>query len=102
MHTVREVAVVIKNALAQVEITLVTIAIAVKEDSAKNWNLAVTLDGEVDVLSRVGEALTVPEEAACRYGSVRDSGPKNGNSPFSLPMWLFKSISASFHSPSPR
>jgi hypothetical protein len=59
-----EIAIVVANALAQVEVTLLAVALAIEEGSTENSRFAVGLDREVNILSGVSEALSVPEEVA--------------------------------------
>jgi hypothetical protein len=62
-----EVAIVVDDALAQVDVASLTVALLVHEGSAEDGNVAVSLKCELDVLSGIGEALTVPDEVAyCR------------------------------------
>jgi hypothetical protein len=49
-RTVVEVAIVVTDALAQVEITGLAVALGVVEAGAEYRNVAVTLKGELDVL----------------------------------------------------
>jgi len=56
------VAVIVGDALGKVEVTLLIVAILIAERCTEDRYGAVSLDGEVDVLSRAGEALAVPVE----------------------------------------
>tara|TARA_R110002003_G_scaffold48_18_gene4085 strand:- start:39657 stop:39857 length:201 start_codon:yes stop_codon:yes gene_type:complete len=62
-----EIAIVVANALAQVEVTLLAVPLAIEEGSTENSRFAVGLDREVNILSGVSEALSVPEEVALVY-----------------------------------
>lgn len=59
-----EVSIVVGDTLGKVEVALDTLAFRVEQSSAEYGNLTIALDGEVDVLGRVGEVLTIPEEGA--------------------------------------
>lgn len=63
--TVHELAIVVANALAQIEVALLAVALCIKQRSTEDWHLSVALDGELDVLGGVSKALTVPEKVAC-------------------------------------
>jgi len=49
-HTKVEVAVLVADALAQVEVTLLAVAVLVHEGSTENRNVAVSLERKMDVL----------------------------------------------------
>lgn len=66
-HTEHKLAIVVADALGEVEIALFTLAILVEQGSTEDGDLAATLDGEVDILSGRREVLTIPEERACRF-----------------------------------
>ena len=57
-------AIVVGDALGKVEVTLLVVALLVAERGTEDRDGAIALDGEVDVLSRAGEALAVPVEVA--------------------------------------
>lgn len=61
-----KVAVVVNDALAQVDVASLSVAIGVEEGSTKDRDVAVSLECELDVLGGVGEALAVPVEVAYR------------------------------------
>ena len=62
-----EVAVVVDDAFAQVDVASLTIAVLVHEGGAEDRDVAVSLKCEMDVLRGIGEALAVPDEVAyCR------------------------------------
>jgi hypothetical protein len=63
--TILEVAIVVANALAQVEVALVSVTITIEEGSAENRDFAITFNGEVDVLGGARKAHTVPNEVSC-------------------------------------
>ena len=63
-RTVVEVTIVVADALAQVEITGLAVALGVVEAGAEDRDVAVTLKGELDVLCCVAEVLAVPSEVA--------------------------------------
>lgn len=67
--TVVKVAVVVGDALGQVEVTLLVVALLVAERGTEDRDGAVALDGEVDVLSGAGKVLAVPVEVACRLSA---------------------------------
>ena len=62
--TVAELAIVVGDALSKVDVTGLTLTFLVDEGSTEDRDLASTLDGEVDVVSRAGETLAVPVEVA--------------------------------------
>jgi hypothetical protein len=49
--TILKVAIVVADTLPQIKVALSAIAIAVKKSGAKDGDLAITFDGEVNVLS---------------------------------------------------
>lgn len=63
-----ELAVVIHNALGEVKVTGIPVAIEVLQLSAKNRDIRTTLYGKVDVLSGLAEVPAVPVEVA--YSAV--------------------------------
>ena len=65
-----EVAIVVDDAFAQVDVASLTVAILIPEGSAEDRDVTVSLKREVDILCRMGEVLTVPEEMAY-YRSAR-------------------------------
>jgi hypothetical protein len=69
-HTVREVSVIVADALAQVDVTLVAVAIAIEEGGTEDGDRAFTLDGEVDVLGGTREALAIPDKVAYIWVSI--------------------------------
>ncbi len=62
--TVVELAVIVGDALGQVDITLLAVALTVEESGSENRDLAVALNREVHVLSGAGEVLTIPDKVA--------------------------------------
>jgi len=64
LHTVVEVAIVVDNALAQVDVTSLRVAISVEEGGTEDGDVAISLKCELDVLGRVGKALSIPVEVA--------------------------------------
>jgi hypothetical protein len=100
--TVVELAVVVGDALGQVEVTLLVVALLVAERGTEDGDGTVALDGEVDVLSGAGEVLAVPVEVALKVISDSLKIHLQGKLPLSLPMCWLRSISESSHSPSPR
>ena len=65
-----EVAIVVDDAFAQVDVASLTVALLIPEGSAEDRDVTVSLKREVDILCRMGEVLTVPEELAY-YRSAR-------------------------------
>ena len=65
-----EVAIVVDDAFAQVDVASLTVALLIPEGSAEDRDVTVSLKREVDILCRMGEVLTVPEEMAY-YSSAR-------------------------------
>jgi hypothetical protein len=65
-----EVAIVVDDAFAQVDVASLTVALLIPEGSAEDRDVTVSLKREVDILCRMGEVLTVPEEMAY-YRSAR-------------------------------
>jgi hypothetical protein len=65
-----EVAIVVDDAFAQVDVASLTVALLIPEGSAEDRDITVSLKREVDILCRMGEVLTVPEEMAY-YRSAR-------------------------------
>jgi hypothetical protein len=63
--TKAEVAVLVGDALAQVDVASFAVAIHVPQGSAEDGNIAITFESEVNVLCRVGKAFAVPDEVAC-------------------------------------
>jgi len=59
-----KVAIVVDDALAQVDVASLGIAISVEEGSTEDGDVAVSLKRELDVLGRVGKALAIPVEVA--------------------------------------
>ena len=59
-----KVAIVVYDALAQVDVASLGIAISVEEGSTEDGDVAVSLKRELDVLGRVGKALAIPVEVA--------------------------------------
>lgn len=57
-----EVAIVVDDAFAQVDVASLTVALLIPEGSAEDRDVTVSLKREVDILCRMGEVLTVPEE----------------------------------------
>lgn len=57
-----ELAVVVGDALGEVDIAGLAVALLVEESGAEDGDGTIALDGEVDVLGGVGEAGAVPEE----------------------------------------
>jgi hypothetical protein len=49
-HTVLEVTIVVANALTEVDVTGLAVALAVEKGGAEDRNVTVTLKGELDVL----------------------------------------------------
>ena len=62
-------AVVVGDALGEVDIAGLAVAILVEESSTEDGDGTVTLDGEVDVLGGAREAGALPEEVALEYVS---------------------------------
>ena len=60
-----EVAVVVDDALAQVDVASLGVAISVKEGGTEDGDVAISLKRELDVLGRVGKALAIPVEVTC-------------------------------------
>jgi hypothetical protein len=67
--TVDEVAIVVAEALAEVEVALLSVALVVAYARAEDWDI-VALEGEADVVGRVAEALSIPEQVACSSQSA--------------------------------
>ena len=65
-----EVAIVVDDAFAQVDVASLTVVLLIPEGSAEDRDVTVSLKREVDILCRMGEVLTVPEEMAY-YRSAR-------------------------------
>lgn len=65
-----EVAIVVDDAFAQVDVASLAVALLIPEGSAEDRDVTVSLKREVDILCRMGEVLTVPEEMAY-YRSAR-------------------------------
>ena len=65
-----EVAIVVDDAFAQVDVASLAVALLIPEGSAEDRDITVSLKREVDILCRMGEVLTVPEEMAY-YRSAR-------------------------------
>lgn len=63
-----ELTVVVHNALGEVKVTGIPVALEVAQLSAKNRDIRATLNGKMDVLSGVAEVLAVPLEVA--YSAV--------------------------------
>jgi hypothetical protein len=62
-----KVAIVVDDALAQVDVASLTVALLVPEGGAEDGDIAVSLKCEMDVIGGVGEALAIPDEVAyCR------------------------------------
>lgn len=59
-----ELAVVVGDALGEVDIAGLAVALLVEEGGAENRDGTITLDGEVDVLGGAREAGALPEEVA--------------------------------------
>jgi len=59
-----KVAIVVDDALAQVDVASLGVAISVEEGGAEDGDVAISLKRELDVLGRVGKALAVPVEVA--------------------------------------
>jgi hypothetical protein len=59
-----ELAVVVGDALGEVDIAGLAVALLVEEGGAENRDGTIALDGEVDVLGGAGEAGALPEEVA--------------------------------------
>ena len=65
-----EVAIVVDDAFAQVDVASLAVVLLIPEGSAEDRDVTVSLKREVDILCRMGEVLTVPEEMAY-YRSAR-------------------------------
>jgi hypothetical protein len=65
-----EVAIVVDDAFAQVDVASLAVALLIPEGSAEDRDVTVSLKREVDILCRMGEILTVPEEMTY-YRSAR-------------------------------
>lgn len=63
-HTEDKAAVVVADALREVDVALDSVALGVVEHSAQDWHVLVALDREVDVLGAVREVLASPGEKA--------------------------------------
>jgi hypothetical protein len=63
--TVYEVTIVVGDALAQVQVTVLAVALGIEKGGAEDRDVAVPLKGEVDVLCCLAEVLAVPGEVAC-------------------------------------
>lgn len=61
---VGELAIVVADALAQVDVALLAISFTVEEGSTEDGGLTIGLEGEVDVLSGTREAFAIPDEVA--------------------------------------
>jgi hypothetical protein len=59
-----EVAVVVGDALGEVDIAGLAVTVLVEESSTEDGDGTITLDGEVDVLGGAREAGALPEEVA--------------------------------------
>ena len=59
-----KVAIVVDDALAQVDVASLGVAISVEEGGTEDGDVAVSLECELDVLGRVGKALAIPVEIA--------------------------------------
>lgn len=57
-----EVAIVVDDAFAQVDVASLTVAIFIPEGSAEDRDVTVSLKRELDILCRMGEVVTVPDE----------------------------------------
>lgn len=57
-----EVAIVVDDAFAQVDVASLTVAILIPEGSAEDRDVTVSLKREVDILCRMGKVITVPDE----------------------------------------
>lgn len=64
--TEAEVAVLVADALAEVDVASLAVAIDIPQGSTEDRNVAIALKSEVDVVCTIGEALAVPSEVACR------------------------------------
>jgi hypothetical protein len=62
--TVGEVAVVVAEALAKIEVALLSVALVVAYARAEDWDIVAALELEADVVGRVAEALAIPEQVA--------------------------------------
>lgn len=71
LTAVRELAIVVADALSQVEVAVLAVALDVHKGSTQNGDLAIALDREVDVVGRAGEALAVPDKVACSWRQSR-------------------------------
>jgi hypothetical protein len=65
-----EVAIVVDDAFAQVDVASLTVALLILEGSAEDRDVTVSLKRELDILCRMGEVFTVPEEMTS-YRSAR-------------------------------
>jgi subtilisin-like proprotein convertase family protein len=63
-HTVVEVAIHVADALAQVDVASLTVALSIEQGSPKDGDVAVSLKCELDVLGGMSEALAIPDEVA--------------------------------------
>ena len=57
-----EVAIVVDDAFAQVDVASLTVALLIPEGSAEDRDVTVSLKREVDILCRMGKVITVPDE----------------------------------------
>ena len=62
--TVDEAAVIVDDALAQVDVTSLAVSFLVHQSGTEDGNITITLKGEVDVLCRLGEVRAIPYEVA--------------------------------------
>lgn len=103
MHTEVEVAILVADALIQVDVAVLGVAVCVHQGSAEDGDVAFALNGEGDVLGRVGEVDAVPGKVAC-IACVSTEALLQETSrrwlPLSLPMHWLRSISESFQLPS--
>ncbi len=59
-----EVAIHVADALAQVDVASLTVALSIEQGSTKDGDVAVSLQCELDVLGGMSEALAIPDEVA--------------------------------------
>lgn len=65
-----EVAIIVDDAFAQVDVASLTVALLIPEGSAEDRDVTVSLKRELDILCRMREVFTVPEEMTY-YKSAR-------------------------------
>jgi hypothetical protein len=59
-----EVAIHVADALAQVDVASLTVALSIEQGSPKDGDVAISFKRELDVLGGMREALAIPDEVA--------------------------------------